>query len=278
MSSSEIIDKLDNIINHTRQSSKVRNDSEAFVREVLRKAKEARIHEVLPSEHIEALGAEAYLKPLARGRSDYPMNIIEVAAQRRNHKLILKLLRHPDDNVRIFAAENFQMLFPMLDGYYDEASALINTTLLIPTEIPPVKYALLRDLGRTPKRRLPREIADTARRLIHDPDEGVSYNALRVLSYLTDVRDWKTVLDRMLSLVGEESDVAQYFLAAGVEYLSPIAEFEPQIVEWMKSLVETYPPDHMSVQAVGVFVHREPDVALSGGLIGRKEYREIKGE
>jgi hypothetical protein len=278
MSHPEILQKLENVINHTRQSSKTRNDGEAFVREVLRKAKEARIHDSLPSEHIEALGAEGFLKPLAKSRADYPMNIIELAAQRRNHKLLLKLLRHPDDNMRIFAAENFQMLFPMMDGYYDEASALINQILLIPTEIPPVKYALLRDLGRSSRRGLPREVADTARRLIHDLDQGVSYHALRLLSYLTDLRDWKGVLDRMISLVGEDDEVAQYFLAAGVEYLQPVIQYEAAVVDWLKSLVETYPHDHMAIQTISVFVHREPDIALNVGLIGKREYKEIKGE
>jgi hypothetical protein len=232
----------------------------------------------MAAEHIEALGAEGFLKPMAKGRSDYPMNIIEVAAQRRNHKLILKLLRHPDDNVRIFAAENFQMLFPMLDGYYDEASALINQILLMPTEIPPVKYALLRDLGRTSRRGLPREVSDTARRLIHDLDQGVSYHALRLLSYLTDLRDWKVVLDRMISMVGEEDEVSQYFLAAGVDYLAPVIQYESAVVDWLKSLVESYPPEHMVIQSMAAFVHREPDIALSVGLIGRREYKEIKGE
>lgn len=278
MSSPDTIQKLENVIHHTRQSAKTRNDPEAFVREVLRKAKEARIHEAMASEHIEALGAEGFLKPMAKGRSDYPMNIIEVASQRRNHKLILKLLRHPDDNVRIFAAENFQMLFPMLDGYYDEASALINQILLMPTEIPPVKYALLRDLGRSSRRGLPREVSDTARRLIHDLDQGVSYHALRLLSYLTDLRDWKVVLDRMMSLVGEEDEVSQYFLAAGVDYLAPVVQHESAVVDWLKSLVESYPPEHMVIQAMAAFVHREPDIALNVGLIGRREYKEIKGE
>lgn len=277
MSSPEVLQKLENILNHTRQSAKFRNDSDSFVREVVKKAKEARLHEVLAIEHIEALGAEGFLKPMVKGR-EYPMNIIELAAQRRNHRLLLKLLRHPDDAMRSFAAENFQMLFPMIDGYYDEASALINQILLIPTEIPPVKYALLRDLGRSSRRGLPRQVSEAARQLIHDLDQGVSYHALRLLSYLTDLRDWKNVLDRMITLVGEEDEASQYFLAAGVEYLQPVIQHEQAVVDWLKSLIETYPPEHMAIQAIATYVQREPDIALNVGLIGRREYKDIKGE
>jgi hypothetical protein len=37
--------------------------------------------------------------------------------------------------------------------------------------------------------------------------------------------------------VGEDVDVSQYFLAAVVEYLSPIMEFEQAIVDWLYSLL-----------------------------------------
>jgi hypothetical protein len=273
----EIQDKLENIINHTRQSAKTRNDSDSFVREVVRRAKEAHINDVLPVEHIDALAAEGWLKPMVRSKANYPSNILEIAAQRRNHKLMLKLLRHPDDNMRIYAAEQFQILFAMLDDYYDEASALVNQILLTPTEIPAVKYALLRDVGRSSRRGLPREIGDAARRLIHDLDQGVSYHALRLLAHLYDVRDWRAVLDRMVSLVGEDEESAEYFLAAGVEYLQALIAHEPSVVEWIKSLVETHAPEHMAVQAVHNFVRVEPDVALQVGLINKRDYRDIKG-
>lgn len=278
MISPEILDKLENIINHTRQSAKIRNDSDSFVREVLRRAKEARINEIVASEHIEGIGAEGWLKPLIKSRADYPANVLEVAAQRRNHKLMLKLLRHPDDTMRSFAAEQFQILFAMLDGYYDEASALVNQILLVPTEIPAVKYALLRDLGRSSRRGLPREIGDTARRLIHDMDQGVSYHALRLLAQLYDVRDWRAVLDRMISLVGELEDSAEFFLTAGVDYLQIIIAHESAVVDWIKSLVETHAPEHMAVQAVHAYVQRNPDIALQVGLINKREYRELTGQ
>lgn len=273
----DVLEKLENIINHTRQSAKTRNDSESFVREVLRKAKEARIHDSIAPEHIEALAAENWLKPLVRSRAEYPSNILEVASQRRNHKLMLKLLRHPDDVMRSFAAEQFQILLAMLDGYYDEASALVNQILLVPTEIPAVKYALLRDAGRSSRRGLPREISDTARRLIHDPDQGVSYHALRLLAFLYDVRDWRTVLDRMITLVGDEEEAALYFLSAGVEYLQILAQHEPAVIEWMKTLTETYGPEALPCQAVRTFIHRDPDTALQVGLISRREHRELTG-
>lgn len=274
----EITRKLENIANHVRQSARLRNDPEGYVREMSRTARQAGIQEHLPIEQIEGLAAEAWIMPLAKSsRVDYPLNVIEVAAQRRNHKLMLKLLRHPTDSVRITAAENFQIMFAMIDGYYDEASSLVNQILLIPTEIAEVKYALLRDAGRTARRGLPREIADTARRLIHDLDQGVSYHALRLLSYLHDVRDWRAVLDRMISLVGEEEEAAEYFLAAGIEYLEVIIPHEPAVIEWIKSLNETYPSTHMALQAVRDYIAHNPDVALQVGLISKRDYRDITG-
>jgi hypothetical protein len=278
MITDEIKGKLERIANHTRQSTKFRNEGDAFVREMARSAREARISDVLPLEHIEGLAAEHYLMPMARSsRAEYPLNIIELASQRRNHKMMLKLLRHPDDMMRIQAAEQFQIMFAMLDGYFDEASALVNQILLVPTEIPEVKYALLRDAGRTSRRGLPREIADTARRLIHDMDQGVSYHALRLLSYLHDVRDWRAMLDRMITLVGEEDEAAAYFLWAGVEYLEVIIPYEPAVVEWIRSILESYPVNHMAVEAVHSYVQRNPDTALQVGLISRREYREMTG-
>lgn len=272
----DIARKLDNIANHTRQSARLRNDPEGYVREMTRAAKQAGIHESIPQEQIEGLAAEAWLLPLVRSsRAEYPLNLMEIATQRRNHKLMLKLLRHPTDSVRIQAAEHFQIMFAMLDGYYDEASALINQILLIPTEIPEVKYALLRDAGRSSRRGLPREISDSARRLIHDLDQGVSYHALRLLSYLHDVRDWRTVLDRMITLVGEDDEASEYFLAAGIEYMEIIIPHEPAVVDWIKMLIETYPPQHMAVQAVQRYVRANPDIALQVGLINKREYREL---
>lgn len=268
--------KLENIANHTRQSTKLRNDPDRFVIEVTRQAKQASL--AMPVEHIEALAAEYWIQPLVRGgKLEYPLNILEIAAQRRNHKLILKLLRHPNDMMRFHAAETFQFLFAMLDGYYDEASSLINQILLTPTEISPVKYALLGDLGRSSRRGLPREISDTARRLINDLDQGVSYHALRLLSYLHDVRDWRTVLDRMITLVGETDEASQFFLAAGIEYVSEIVVHEPAVVEWIRSLQETYPPDHMAIQGVNRFIRENPDAALQVGLINRREHRDLTG-
>jgi hypothetical protein len=278
MVAEEVLQKLENINNHTRQSTKLRNDPEGFVREVLKQAKQAGIHEALPPEHIEGLAAEYWLLPLARSsKAAYPLNIMEIAAQRRNHRLVLKLLRHPTDTVRIQAAEQFQIMFAMLDGYYDEASSLVNQILLIPTEIPEVKYALLRDAGRSSRHGLPREISDAARRLIHDLDQGVSYHSLRLLSYLHDVRDWRAVLDRMITLVGEEDEASEYFLAAGIEYLEVIIPHESAVVDWIKSLVEAYPPEHLALRAVQTYVRANPDVALQVGLISRRDYRELTG-
>lgn len=274
----EIAKKLENIANHTRQSARLRNEAEGFVREMTRAARQANIHEKVPVEQIEALAAEAWLLPLAKqSRAEYPLNLMEVTTQRRNHKLTLKLLRHPVDAVRIQSAENFQIMFAMIDGYYDEASALVNQILLLPTEIAEVKYALLRDAGRSARRGLPREIADTARRLIHDLDQGVSYHALRLLSYLHDVRDWRAVLDRMITLVGEEDEASEFFLAAGIEYLEVMIPHEPAVVEWIKTLIEGYPAQHMALQAVQTYVQRNPDIALQVGLISKRDYRELTG-
>jgi hypothetical protein len=270
--------KLENIANHTRQSAKLRNDPEGFVREVVRQARQAGLHESVPVEQLEGLAAEQWLAPLARNaKAEYPLDILEVAAQRRNHKLILKLLRHPADVMRTQAAEHFQIMYAMIDGYFDEASALVNQILLLPTEIPEVKYALLRDAGRTSRRGLPREIADTARRLIHDLDPGVSYHALRLLSYLHDVRDWQAVLNRMISLVGEEDEISEFFLAAGFDYLEVLIPIESTVVDWVKTLPETYPPTHRAVARVAEYVRANPDIALQAGLINRREYREITG-
>ncbi len=274
----DVSQKLENIANHTRQSARLRNDPEGYVREMTRAAKQAGIHERIPLEQIEGLAAEAWIVPLAKSsRADYPQNLMEVATQRRNHKLMLKLLRHPENSVRIVAAEHFQIMFAMIDGYYDEASALVNQILLIPTEIAEVKYALLRDAGRSARRGLPREIADTARRLIHDLDQGVSYHALRLLSYLHDVRDWRAVLDRMITLVGETDESSQFFLAAGIEYLEVMIPHEGAVVEWIKSLIEVYPPEHMAVQTIQTYVRNNPDFALQVGLINKRDYREITG-
>lgn len=272
-----VLDKLSNIAKQARQGNRARNEPDLFIREVVREARVGRIQEVIPVEQIEALAAEHWLRPLVRSRSPYPQDILEVAAQRRNHRLMLKLLRHPDDAVRALAADQFQILFSMLDGYYDEASAIVNQILLMPTEIPAVKYALMNDLGRSSRRGLPREIGDTARRLIYDPDQLVSYHALRLLSALYDVRDWRTVLDRMESLVGEDDEAAQYFLSAGVEYLQSIIQYEPDVVAWLKTLIETYPVEHMAIRAIQGWVRRNLDSALEIGLINKRDYREIKG-
>jgi hypothetical protein len=278
MISEEITKKLDNIANHTRQSSKLRNDPEGYVREMTRAARQANIQDSVPIEQIEGIAAEAWLQPLAKAsRAEYPLNLMEVATQRRNHKLMLKLLRHPNDLVRIHAAEHFQVMFAMVDGYYDEASSLINQILLIPTEISEVKYALLRDAGRSSRRGLPREISDSARRLIHDVDQGVSYHALRLLSYLHDVRDWRTVLDRMITLVGDEDEAAEFFLAAGVEYLELLIPHETAVTDWIKSLFETYPPTHMAVGAAQNYIRTNPDIALQVNLITKRDYKEITG-
>jgi hypothetical protein len=278
MISQEILDKLNNICRQGRQSARARNEPDVFVREVLREAKNARIHEIVPAEHIEAIAAEYWLQQISRSRAQYPLDVLEVASQRRNHKLMLKLLRHPNDAMRSNAADQFQLMFSMLDGYYDEASALVNQILLLPTEIPEVKYALLRDVGRSSRRGLPREIADTARRLIHDVDQVVSYHALRLLSYLTDVRDWRAVLDRMISLVGEEDEASEYFLAAGVDYLQMIIQYEEDVAEWVKSLQKSYHEGHMAIQALNGYIRRNPDVALEIGLITKREHRELTGQ
>jgi hypothetical protein len=279
MASTDILEKLKNIVNHTRQNNRARNDADFFVREVVREAKSSKINDVLPVEQIEALAAEGWIQPLAaKSKLDYPANVLEVAAQRRNHRLMLKLLRHPDEAMRVGAAEQFQILFAMLDGYYDEASSIVNQMLLVPTESPAVKYALLLDLGRSSRRGLPREISDTARRLINDVDQVVSYHALRLLASLFDVRDWKIVLDRMISLVGEDDEPSQYFLSAGVEYVQIIIPHEPGVVDWLKSLLETYPPEHMAIQTLSSWVRKNPDIALNAGLISKQDYRAIKGE
>lgn len=278
MISNDIKDKLENIANHTRQSARLRNDGEGFVRDVLRQAKLANIQNLLPVEQIEGLAAEQWLLPLTKNsKAAYPLNIMEIGSQRRNHKLILKLLRHPDDAIRVHAAEHFQVMYSMIDGYFDEASSLINQVLLIPTEIPEVKYALLRDAGRTSRRGFPREIADTARRLIHDVDLGVSYHALRLLSYLHDMRDWKTILDRMVSLIGEDDEISGFFLTAGFEYLSVMIPLEPAVVDWIKMLVETYPTTHKAIQTAQEYVRQNPDIALQAGLINKQEYKALTG-
>lgn len=275
---SDIKDKLENITFHTRQSARLRNDGEAYVREVARAAKQANLSATVPIEQIEGWAAEQWILPLAKNsHAAYPLNIMEVASQRRNHKLMLKLLRHPEDGVRVQAAENLQILYAMIDGYFDEASAIVNQILLTPTEIAEVKYALLRDAGRTSRRGLPREIADTARRLIHEVDLGVSYHALRLLSYLHDLRDWKTILDRMISLVGETDEISEFFLSAGFEYLSVMIPLEPSIVEWIKSLAEVYPVSHKAMQTAQDYVRNNPDAALGAGLINKQEYKLLTG-
>jgi hypothetical protein len=277
MVSPDVLDKLNNIARQSRQSNRGKNDSDFYVREVVREAKNAHIADVMPVEHIEARATEYWLSQLPHPKMDYPLDILSVASQRRNHRLMLKLLRHPDDVIRQHAADQFQILFAMMDDYYDEASSVVNQILLLPTEIPQVKYALLRDAGRSSRRGLPRGIADTARRLIHDVDQVVSYHALRVLSALYDVRDWKAVLDRMVSLVGETDDASEYFLSAGVEYLQMVVQHEPAVVDWLKSLLDTYGPEHMAIGALESFVRRNLDVALEVGLINKRVYQEMKG-
>ncbi len=231
MISPEILDKLDNLVKATRQSNQARNNGEVFVREVLRRAKEAKLTDVVPPEQIEGLAAEAWIKLLVRSKAEYPLDIMEIATQRRNHKLMLKLLRHPDDTMRTYAADQFQMTFAMLDGYYDEASSLVNQILIQPTEIPAVKSALLSDM----------------------------------------------VMDRMISLVGEDDEPSEYFLSAGVEYLQSIVQYEPTIVEWLKSLIESYPANHRAIKSLQTFVRRNPDVALEVGLIDRRTHKELTG-
>ncbi len=278
MISPDVQDKLENLVKAVRQSNAARNNSEGFVREVLKRAKGTpAVIEAIPPEQIEALAADAWLKLLVRSKAEYPLDIMEIAAQRRNHKMMLKLLRHPDDRVRIHAADQFQILFAMLDGYYDEASSLVNTVLVMPTEIPEVKSALLNDMGKTSRRGMPRDVGDVARRLINDVDQVVSYHALRLLTTLYDVRDWKPVLDRMISMVGEEDEPSEYFLSAGVEYLQSIVQYEPSVVEWLKSLTETYPASHMAMKSLQVFVRRNADIALEVGLIDKRIHKELTG-
>src|SRR5258708_2341424 len=148
MISPDILDKIDNIAKAVRQSNAARNNGELFVREVLKRAKEAKLTDSVPPEQIEGRAAQSWLQQLVRSRPSDPQNIqdiMQIAAQRRNHKLMMKLLRHDDDAVRTYAADQFQITFAMLDGYYDEASSLVNQVLLLPTEIPAVKSALLGD-------------------------------------------------------------------------------------------------------------------------------------
>src|SRR5260370_17967713 len=121
MISPEILDKIDNLTKAARQSNAARNNGEIFVREVLKRAKEAHITDVVPPEQIEGLAADQWLKMVTRSKAEYPLNILEVAAQRRNHKLMLKLLRHPDDTVRPHPADQFQIFFPILDAHYHHA-------------------------------------------------------------------------------------------------------------------------------------------------------------
>ncbi|HLY25264.1 MAG TPA: hypothetical protein VKQ72_02925 [Aggregatilineales bacterium] len=275
----DVLHKIDNLAKAARQSNAARNNGEVFVREVLKRAKDAKLTDSVPPEQIEGLAAADWLLQLVRSKADFPQNIMEIASQRRNHKLMMKLLRHPDDTVRTYAADQFQITFAMLDGYYDEASSLVNQVLLLPTEIPAVKSALLGDMGRSSRRGLPREIGDVARRLINDIEPVISYHALRLLTTLYDVRDWKSVLDRMVSMMGEEDEQSEYFLAAGVEYLQNIAQYEPPVVEWMKSLIETYGrnPNHLAMKALNTFVRRNADVALDSGLIDKRAYKELTG-
>ncbi len=279
MISPDILNKIDNITKAARQSNAAKNNGELFVREVLKRAKDAKLTDSVPPEQIEGLAADAWLQQFVRSKNDYPQNIMEIAAQRRNHKMMMKLLRHPDDVVRTHAADQFQIIFAMLDGYYDEASSLVNLVLLLPTEIPDVKSALLSDMGRSSRRGLPREIGEVARRLVNDIEPIISYHALRLLTTLYDVRDWKSVLDRMITMTGEEDDQAEYFLAAGVEYLQNVAQYEPTIVDWLKSLIETYGrnPNHRAMKALNAFVRRNPDAALDSGLIDKRAYKELTG-
>jgi hypothetical protein len=54
-----------------------------------------------------------------------------------------------------------------------------------------------------------------------------------------------------------------------------IIPHESAVVEWIRSLLDTYPDAHMAVQAVHNFVRRSPDIALQVGLINKREYREL---
>ena len=63
---SDIKDKLENITFHTRQSARLRNDGEAYVREVGRAAKQANLSATVPIEQIEGWAAEQWLLPLAK--------------------------------------------------------------------------------------------------------------------------------------------------------------------------------------------------------------------
>jgi hypothetical protein len=105
----------------------------------------------------------------------------------------------------------------------------------------------------------------------------VSYHALRLLTALFDVRDWKSVLDRMNSLLGEDDEASEYFLSAGVEYLQLVAQHEPSIVEWLKALIGTYPVSHKAMKSLQSFVRRNPDVALEIGLIDKRAHKELTG-
>src|SRR3954471_12483067 len=149
MISPDMLDKLDNIAKAVRQSNAAKNNGEVYVREMLKRAKEAKITDNVPPEQVEGLAAEEWLKQFVRNKSGNEARIgtIEIAAERRNHKMMLKLLRHPEDFIRVPAAENFQIIFAMLDGYFDEASSVINQILLLPTEISEVKSALLGNMG-----------------------------------------------------------------------------------------------------------------------------------
>src|SRR5258708_11641210 len=274
----DINDKLENCIKAARQSNAARNSGEVFVREVLKRAKEAKLTDAVPPEQIEGIAAEAWVKPLVRTKAEYPLDIMEIAAQRRNHKLVLKLLRHPDDTMRSFAADQFQILFAMLDGYYDEASSVVNQVLLLPTETPAVKSALLGDLGRSSRRGLPQGIGDVARRLINDVDDGVSYHALRLLTTLYDVRDWRSVLDKMLTLLGDDDEPSEYILSAWLEYLQVVVQYESSVVDWFKDLIAATSPQHpRAIKALQNFVRRNADVALEVGLIDKRAHQQLTG-
>ena len=79
----------------------------------------------------------------------------------------------------------------------------------------------------------------------------------------------------MISLVGEDDEPSEYFLSAGVEYLQPVVQYEPSVVEWLKSLIETYPASHRAMKALQTFVRRNPDIALETTLIDKRVYKEL---
>jgi hypothetical protein len=170
---SRVIDKLNRISHQTRQSNRAKNDAEYFVREVLQEQNAHHDRSTLCQrlKHWQQEAAASVDSRTAR-LSDGDV-LTSLHSQRRNHRLMLRLLRHPgkEGSRADGGGGQLQIVLRCSTTIAMEASRAINQILPSADRNSAVKYALLRDLRAAPhgvgcreRLRIPRAASSEPRR------------------------------------------------------------------------------------------------------------------